>query len=252
MARRAAEQSVAQSAQTASERRAPPPTPKKKQRWGIHTRYITGEHKTISRGWVHGVEAACLAVWITTSAHKRPALLRFLSGKFLSCAASGVLHLRPHETLEAYALWDTLDWICISLSALSGCILWLPPDWTRPAAFAVFAVAPFIGGFTWCQAMAYGRKDWPREKRCRAIQSALQVCVLAGCAVAQGLACFPQRAYACQVAVYAVGLLSWVLQDDVPLAWHSPRRWSGHEDFHLCVLVGDLLNLHLLARHGKI
>ena len=36
-----------------------------------------------------------------------------MTGKLLSCGASAVLHMRPHETLEQYAWWDMLDWCLI-------------------------------------------------------------------------------------------------------------------------------------------
>ena len=110
---------------------------------------------------------------------------------------------------------------------------------------------PFIGFYSHGQAMAYGRREWEREGRCRRTQMALQAAVLGGCGLAQGSACFG-AAFAFQLAVYGLGLASWVFQDATKLPWHRPRRWGGHEDFHLCALVGDLSNLAALRARGRV
>ena len=85
--------------------------------WGCHTKYVTGEAKTTMRGWIHGAESVCLALWIVTRSRSTSGLLLFLTGKLLSCGASAVLHMRPHETLEQYAWWDMLDWCLIPATA---------------------------------------------------------------------------------------------------------------------------------------
>lgn len=218
--------------------------------WGVHTRYVTGEPKTRLRGWIHGIEFCSLSL-VLLAGQAHPRSLVFWSGKLLSCGASAMLHLKPHEALREYCMWDAIDWGCIPLAALSGCILWTPPHLARALAALVFTLIPPISYASWNQAEAYGRKEWAREKVFRRIQTALQIFVLTVCAMAQGMECFGV-AYLAQLAVYTSGLSLWVLQDTLGAPWHVRQTWGGHEDFHLCVLIGDLGNYALLASRGRL
>lgn len=225
----------------------------------VQTSYPTGDIRPFCRGWLHFIEAALLLWLLFSYVSTFPLLLHHL-GKFASCAASAVLHLRPHRTVSEYATASAADCACILVSIFAGLVGWVDRS-SLIGHLAIAVLAASAVGITsqrWAVARLGG--DFARAERLFSVQLSLTglyffwnafIGIGAGLS-SSWLGTLPGDLLivATSLGLYVAGFMLYTLRPSLP--WHSPAHWVAHEDFHALLLLADLSNYFVLRRHGNL
>lgn len=221
---------------------------------GTHSSYASGEERPLLRGWLHGIlaifvfpvalAAVAVALCMQAISPRWITMGLLLAGKFMSCAASGVLHLFPFQKSAAVKRALKVDLVMIPVSiGVSG----FPFTQQYDEALVIAAIQAMFVVLTVIEVV--------RRSRIPSISidgGGVRICLILtqfiGTISYVGFrAGFESPLWMAMSLTYLVSFISYK-KPLGQMSWHRVGLCGSHEDFHTLLFLGDVL-LIVLAVH---
>jgi hypothetical protein len=222
---------------------------------GTHTSYASGDERPLLRGWLHGI----IGIFVLPAALGSVTLARFfqivpsqwilmellLTGKLMSYAASGVLHLYMFLESEAVRRASGVD---IAMIPVSIGVSLFPFTRLLEETLLIASIQAIFVALTVIEIVRRHSQGLPIER------GGVRVCLIIaqwiGSVFMIGLrAGFESPLWIAMFLTYGIAFLSYAANGQVRrMPWHRLGWYAWHEDFHTFLFLADIWLIVLAAR----